>query len=1206
MRKKSDFKIGFYNSIILIILWAIISIFQNLCNTHLIISAFKSSKVREHKSFLPAFYQTDETNNSIKPVDTIRTLTPTLKWLNVPLSTGYEVIIKKLTGEDSSKTVFHFIVKHSKDTTLKIPENIIENNNLYSWNVKSNFQFGKSQYGPDRFFFVNIPSAEFPITLRPGFNYPDVEEITDDSINFCWTRLKNVEKFTLLIYKTKHPQRKVTTQDPDIEQSTIDTSITLHSKTLEEGILYQWIVKAKYSNGNILPSKPRFFIIKKYEIPEMIAIVEPQLKSSELNILHHPSPRFVWTRKENVKEYYVILEEISDESHPKKVFDSRGKFQYTDTTFTIPSGIIQENAKYRVTIYGKNDKNDLVSSHRFIITYHKPIETISEKLSSSEEYEEVLFTLKYSNVVNEFINSLIIDDRYYLSLSEFTRILMIPIEFISSQNQFIIPFPDENSPSIIDLSKKKIILDSILLTLRDEDYILIDNTVYLQPTILEKLLRITIKIDLSNLSVIVSSQLPLPIITKLQLERKLLSSSQKKIDKYEPRILFKRKKHFANGFVFDYNLNQLIGAHNKPAYFIDLRFGGEILGGDIKIDRTINYSYNKWESIHSFRWRYVFENEYLNQLVLGDFFDEGDFYYFLRGVKISNEPVIPRESFGKYKLIDKTIPNSIVELYINDNFINITRATEEGFFEFDIPLNYGSSTIELRFFSPEGKSSTSKKVYQIPFQLLPTGELNYSIIGGKINNTRTKIFRGELGYGITNWLTNKISLEYLPDTIKKPNLTLHTSARLTSNYILSFDHSSLSRTRVNLSAIYTSFANLNFSYSKYRFNTFYNPARINEEYNFNFGLPLKFKTSYISTQFSFNKRNFESSNILDTRFYLYSNATRINPFIGLSYQEIKQSRTKSVYNHLFYGSSITLSGLTKSKKYFTGNLINFKLMQSISNKKVESLSLSFSSNITKSLRLQLWSEQNFLGNYKQFIIQLMHELPYVRYWSTSNFETYAQQIIQGSIIYSKEINNIYFNKMHQIDKSSILFSMFEDLNGNGILDKDEKFVKNTDLSSSIPYSKTEYSDGIFIINDLIPYNKYNFNLAEQKSYDLLPLFEQFEVQTEPNSVKVIHLPFYKGGEISGYVYHKSGAIRDPVNGAQVIIQNVNTSKEILLNTFRDGSFYYYGLTPGKYTIKVSEKFLKQFRVNSKPKEIEFEISKDESKKYIDNIILVIE
>ena len=75
--------------------------------------------------------------------------------------------------------------------------------------------------------------------------------------------------------------------------------------------------------------------------------------------------------------------------------------------------------------------------------------------------------------------------------------------------------------------------------------------------------------------------------------------------------------------------------------------------------------------------------------------------------------------------------------------------------------------------------------------------------------------------------------------------------------------------------------------------------------------------------------------------------------------------------------------------------------------------------------------------------------------------------------------------------------------------------------------------------------------------------------------------------------------------AKIHIKNLATNEDISLNTFSDGSYYFFGLIPSKYEIYADEEQLKSIGLEQTNKEVNFEIKSKSYGDSIDNLDIIL-
>ena len=151
------------------------------------------------------------------------------------------------------------------------------------------------------------------------------------------------------------------------------------------------------------------------------------------------------------------------------------------------------------------------------------------------------------------------------------------------------------------------------------------------------------------------------------------------------------------------------------------------------------------------------------------------------------------------------------------------------------------------------------------------------------------------------------------------------------------------------------------------------------------------------------------------------------------------------------------------------------------------------------------------------------------------------------------------------------------------------------------------SDGLLRITQLQSYWKYriDIDLAALPSPNLAPKLKSFSFIAEPNRFRAIDIPLYQTGIIDGTVFIEKNGVQQGLGGLRLILVKEGDPEEIQIRTFSDGGFYFYGLLPEKYILKIKLKQLEFMQVDSNPGQLEFEIKALADGDYLEGLTLVL-
>ncbi|HEX6909276.1 MAG TPA: hypothetical protein VF142_02725, partial [Longimicrobium sp.] len=161
----------------------------------------------------------------------------------------------------------------------------------------------------------------------------------------------------------------------------------------------------------------------------------------------------------------------------------------------------------------------------------------------------------------------------------------------------------------------------------------------------------------------------------------------------------------------------------------------------------------------------VFPNSpYLRQVQIGDVVAEGLRAHSLRGVVLTNAPFARDPEFGELLFAPRLPEGWEYELYQGGQLLGFSAAGGEAV---PVPLQYGSTPVQVRLLGPAGERVESSVVYLVPTVQLPAGRFQYSAGGGLCPRLQRCEGIGivDLRYGVTDRLTVLAGAEAESDSV---------------------------------------------------------------------------------------------------------------------------------------------------------------------------------------------------------------------------------------------------------------------------------------------------------------------------------------------------------------------------------------------------------------------------------------------------------
>lgn len=845
-------------------------------------------------------------------------------------------------------------------------------------------------------------------------------------------------------------------------------------------------------------------------------------------------------------------------------------------------------------------------------------QSVKAQDNSSEE-TEVYLEFRHRGIINTLVISYYKDDSFYLPVTELFNTFSIDNNVQGSliSGKFglaQVPYRINFNTRTIQFGEEKIILTQ-------DDFIITELDFYLRSDLFEEAFELNFRIDFNNLQLNLSTERELPIIANaIRAQRRLRANRNRSgAPKYD--LKYDRTFKFIDGGFLDYNLSGSYSA-GTDFYNYTSNIGLQLLGGDLQGSLYGSYS----DDVNSFdtnnlRWRLRLRDQnILTNLTVGQTRTDGLSKLAYTGIRLSNEPIEPRNSFDEFEIQGQTLPLSDIELYLNNTLIDFTQADELGNYRFLTPISYGSSQLDLRIFGQTGQVLERSRRVRVPFTFQPQGVLNYTFNAGVLDNPllgetdESSVVQGMLSYGITNWLTAKSGFEYYGDySSANPSLVSNLSARLSTNYIFSVESIYQNYYRGFFNVVYPNSASISLDYTDFvSTDPVYNSSGIDNRlsgsifYPVNIGsIPFSLRTSGFSTL----REDLRTTRL---RFDANTRFGRMNIRAGYSDRFVGNLNFKnpSTTASLSLSTSYSIPRNSDLPNVFDGMFLRSQFNYYTTLKQMESAEFTVSRNIFSQGRLQASVGRNFFRGFNTFRFSLVFDFNFFRNRTTFNNargDYNLTQNIRGSVGYDTKFNNFIFTSRDQVGRSGTAVKMYVDKNSNGSFDEEDQTLENNAVRVQRSGASSTYKNGVLYFTQMQPDFFYNMEVNKSVLDNplLVPSFEQFGLITEPNNFKKVEIPFYMSGVVEGVVQRVTENSSAGIGGIKIIINGLNNDFYKEMRTFSDGSFYDYEIPPGRYSVTVDPSQLSLLSSVSVPNKIEFEVEALAQGDFIEGLLLKI-
>ena len=779
--------------------------------------------------------------------------------------------------------------------------------------------------------------------------------------------------------------------------------------------------------------------------------------------------------------------------------------------------------------------------------------------------DEITIEFRVQDIGDTTVTALMSDEKAWLSISEVFEFLKISHAVSRTGDSLSGFFLNSESKYLIDGKENRLYFNGIVTQLPASALIQYNFDLFLRADLFNSLFKLDCRFDYRSLSVNLFTTLELPAIREKK--QSLMRSNLGKIrnELKADTTLVREYAAFRVGMI-DWSVNTTNDFKGFSDTRINLAIGGVIAGGETTLsllynDKTIfspRQQYYLWRHINN-------DNTLLRQLSVGKINTNAisSIFASVIGVQFSNSPTVFRRSFGTYRINRYTQPGWMVELYVNSTLVDYTKADASGFFSFDVPIVYGNTQIQVRYYGPNGEQRMGEANISMPFTFLPVGKLEYNISAGLVEDSSWSRFtRVQLNFGLLRRLTIGSGVEYLSSiTSKKAMPFLTASFRISRNMLFSSEY--IHGIKSNITGNYRLPSNMLFeiNYTKYVegqkaiYNTYL------EERRAAISFPLRFKKVSTYTRLSFYQIVLPAS---------------------------KYTTVEALFSGMIFGASTNLTTYAlftdNNKAYLYSNLsLAIRLPGKIvfmpqaqyeyTNNSFISLKGEMEKRITTRGYINGFYEKNFKSNFRSVNIGLRYDLPYASAGfnlrkSTSSELTLAS-FINGSIVHDNRTGYLGFTKDPSVGRGGLILLTFLDLNNNGRMDIGEPKVKGLKFIVTGGFREENKRDTTMIIRGLEAYNSYLLTIDKNSFDEIAWKIKTGNIKVEiiPNQFRLVEIPVTVSGEVSGNIYMLTE------NGKKVqdrILVNIYNSKGVIVAqtlSEADGYFSYLGLMPGSYSIK---------------------------------------
>jgi len=722
--------------------------------------------------------------------------------------------------------------------------------------------------------------------------------------------------------------------------------------------------------------------------------------------------------------------------------------------------------------------------------------------------------------------------------------------------------------------------------------------------LLEALFAVRFRVSLSELTVSVRQTDQLPVVRRMERERRRAqSATSQRLEEESPSLVNQRR--LVDGVVLDWAISSATESPLRTSG-VELGLGAQVLGGSAVLRYEERRHLGQRYRTATGSWIRVWHDiSWLRQVRVGEVLGTGPWPRLVQGAAITNSPFVRPTTFGPAALGGVLPPGWEVELFRGRQFLDVTIAEPDGRYVFDVPVVYGENPFDLVAYGPNGETVRYRRMFSIAAERFAAGQFEYGVGAGRCTADPCRATANlDLRYGIDNRWTVRGGFEGLwRDTL--PNVWhAYASTVFQATPALAVFAEGVTNAQAAVRVTYAPSQDLQATVAHTAFfgdvaaplvgsshethrteaSLFFRPARWNYA---TYG-----RLTALRSVGSEGSRHLVRA-LASGRF----SGTRLD--------------MEAAYERTAHGALPPTGRATVDVRYFQsyrGRLqwlrrtlarVEFRTDLAIGPVRV-------SGGLSHGFRVPVQVDAGVAwekGRGLSLELGLTATLRAVRAVSRNQIApdgARGVQAAEGSVLWDGAGHRVAFADGRSLGRAGITGVVFHDVDADGTPDPDEMRVEGV-LIRAGPIAVRTDAEGRFAVWDLVPFEPVVLEVAEESIRDplLIAARRRVVLRPDPNSFTPIPVSLVRAGEVTGQVVVDPN--ETPLRGVTVLLRNLDTGDEFTAKTFSDGAFYLLGVRPGRYAVSVPDDVLDLLDLLAEP--AQFEIGATLEAATADNVLV---
>jgi hypothetical protein len=344
-------------------------------------------------------------------------------------------------------------------------------------------------------------------------------------------------------------------------------------------------------------------------------------------------------------------------------------------------------------------------------------------------YEQGLFEVRVGSLPAATLMVVVNDaGRVLVPLRGVLELSGTPMQRSASGDTVVIRPSAEGPPVTLDVAGARV-LGADTVTLESGELVRVGGEIYLAAPVLARVLGSEAQVEWETLTVAFSRGVPFPAEMRREVESRRRLELLQQGSEVRPAGDSIRYRAVSGAGVLDWAMSGRVGGESA-APSLRLGSGFSVAGGMLTLHGTLAADSGSAGLLDpSAAYHRVFPaGRWIRQLQVGDHLSSGLRARSLRGISVGNAPFHRRTRFDQVLLAPELPPGWQYEVYQGGRLVGFSDQAAQR--PVAVPLEYGSTPVQVRMYGPAGEIRESSIVYAVPVGQLPAGVTEYAAGAG--------------------------------------------------------------------------------------------------------------------------------------------------------------------------------------------------------------------------------------------------------------------------------------------------------------------------------------------------------------------------------------------------------------------------------------------------------------------------------------------